>query len=452
MLNTNRARPGSLSPKLKRPNVVLLVLDTLREDHAGDLEKLRGMGFVRFDAVATSSWTLPSHVSMFTGELPSSHGVREYPGVEWSHLMGISKERMARGSLLDAMKERGYTTYGSSANLFVTPQFGFVFDHYKVFDQHGELKQEEKPAQQHGFFRRFVPLLFRPGAAGGVLRWLAVAVGGRALSLARAGKLEKGSRPILDSARSTSFKEPFFAFINFMEAHQPYVWWPLDTLVVRLAIVGLKPSAGWWKAMYPRFARLAVSRGVEAVSLFLPYDPLIIVVSDHGQLLGDNHRYGHGFSLDDELLKVPLLVRFPSGTPGPEATGPLVSIAALSKLIQDVADGKKGALGSDAAFAETWESGNYEPEKPGDKEVMHHIFVGRVKGGGVKVFGKKGSVLVNRDTGEVAEASPGLTGPEARELAEKAPRAATALDASSAAMPSEDEQVVLDRLKKLGYD
>jgi len=51
----------------RRPNVILLVIDTLREDHAGGLEALRDLGFVKYEnAIAPSPWTLPAE--------PRQHG------------------------------------------------------------------------------------------------------------------------------------------------------------------------------------------------------------------------------------------------------------------------------------------------------------------------------------------------------------------------------------------
>lgn len=433
-----------------KPNIVLLVIDTLRKDRSEALATLKGLGFVEYEAVAPSSWTLPSHVSMFTGTLPSAHGVRESPGVEWRELMGISKGRMSHDTLLDSLKEKGYSTYGSSANLFVTPQFGFSFDRFGLFDEKGEVTKPPPSGSGPGAMRRIVPLLFREGAVGKVLRLLVVWGVGTLLSMLGPRKLEKGSKHILRSIKDTSYQQPFFAFVNLMEAHNPYVHWALDTLVVRLAIVGLKPKAWWWRRMYPSHAELAVSRGFEVVSLFLPYDPLIVVVSDHGQLLGERGRYGHGFSLDEDLLRVPLLVRLPGGSAHPEVAGPLVGLSELRNMIETVADGGLPVLGSSYAVSETWEVDNYTYRGASEKAELHHIFSGKVGGGSTRVFSRNGSVLVTRATGAVEESTKGLTNEEALEMARQVPTASSAPE--GARIPQSDEAIVLGRLKQLGYD
>lgn len=435
---------------MKRPNIVLLVVDTLRKDHSEGLARLKELGFAEYDAVAPSSWTLPSHVSMFTGTLPSAHGVRESPGVEWGELMGISRARMEKGTLLDSLKERGYSTYGSSANLFVTPQFGFAFDHYGLFDEKGEVTKPPASGSGPGAMKRIVPLLFRDGVLGRALRLLVVGGAGTILSFLGKRRLEKGSKHILESVRGTPYREPFFAFVNLMEAHNPYVHWALDTLVVRLAIMGLKPRAGWWRRMYPKHAELAASRGVEVVSRFLANDPLVIVVSDHGQLLGEGGRYGHGFSLDEALLRVPFYVRLPGGGAPALPAGPLVSLAEVRKAIETAADGGVPVFGSPYAISETWEVDNYTRRRAPEREGMHQIFSGKVGGGSARVFSKNGSVLVKRDTGAVEESDQGLTPEEAQELARRVPADSSAPEGTR--MPAGDEEVVLGRLKQLGYD
>jgi arylsulfatase A-like enzyme len=63
---------------MRKPNIVIIVLDTLREDHAQGLDRLLDYGFVKYqNAIAPAPWTLPSHASMFTGLYPSEHGIHE---------------------------------------------------------------------------------------------------------------------------------------------------------------------------------------------------------------------------------------------------------------------------------------------------------------------------------------------------------------------------------------
>ncbi|MFP3265294.1 MAG: hypothetical protein RXO54_05620 [Acidilobus sp.] len=113
----------------RRPNVVLIVADTLREDHSGALDALLSMGFRKYRGVAPAPWTLPSHVSMFTGLYPSMHGAHEAYGVGALELAALSREAMraSGGGILGDLARDGYETHMYSANtIFVTPRYGFV--------------------------------------------------------------------------------------------------------------------------------------------------------------------------------------------------------------------------------------------------------------------------------------------------------------------------------------
>jgi arylsulfatase A-like enzyme len=78
-----------------KPNVILLVLDTLREDHSSGLDNLLQMGFVKYtNAISSAPWTLPSHVSMFTGLPPSLHGIHEQKGMAIEEMFGPAASQM----------------------------------------------------------------------------------------------------------------------------------------------------------------------------------------------------------------------------------------------------------------------------------------------------------------------------------------------------------------------
>ena len=101
---------------VKKPNIILVVFDTLRWDYFKRFvqddplftEQLKD--FVNFDmAFSPSSWTLPSHLSLFTGLYPSEHGVHEDTNSELEEIF-----RRARGYSGDFLtriaSKRGYKT------------------------------------------------------------------------------------------------------------------------------------------------------------------------------------------------------------------------------------------------------------------------------------------------------------------------------------------------------
>lgn len=102
-----------------RPNVLFVVWDACRYDYAQEyasfLNELAASNVSFENAIAPSPWSLPSHASIFTGEYPHEHG---------SNRFGNSIET----PLVRELSDRGYTTYGVSANGFASQRTGFDED------------------------------------------------------------------------------------------------------------------------------------------------------------------------------------------------------------------------------------------------------------------------------------------------------------------------------------
>src|SRR5262249_52096907 len=106
------------------PNVLLIVVDTLRADHLSvygyarptspNIDRLAGNGLLFRNAVSASSWTLPSHASMLTGLYPHSHGAE-------------AEDNLGTGfrTLAEALSAEGYRTAGFSANGTFSRRRGF---------------------------------------------------------------------------------------------------------------------------------------------------------------------------------------------------------------------------------------------------------------------------------------------------------------------------------------
>ena len=122
-------------PPANSPNVLLIVLDTVRADHLSlygyerpttpNLERLAKRG-IRFDnARATAPWTLPSHASMFTGH--------------WPHELGAKWMTPLRGNLptlAEYLGAHGYATAGFVANVvYCSQETGLArgFTHYEDY-------------------------------------------------------------------------------------------------------------------------------------------------------------------------------------------------------------------------------------------------------------------------------------------------------------------------------
>jgi arylsulfatase len=277
------------------PNVVLVTLDTTRADHLScygygretspHLDALARAGVVYTRAVSTSSWTLPAHASLFTGKLTASHGAR----------------------------------YDAQGPLSLADGIGGGWDHYRARG----LAQGETT---------LAGLLARAGFATGAVvagPWMKAVFGldeGFAsydddgideLVGRRARQVTKGALEWLDGLDGT---QPFFLFLNYYDAHSPYGAPPPFTY----AFFDEPPSETpdpedrtSWSDLYDgeiRFADEQLGRlFAELERRGLWDDTLVVVTADHGELFGEHGgRYGHGKTLFEEELHVPLVVKHPA--------------------------------------------------------------------------------------------------------------------------------------------
>jgi arylsulfatase A-like enzyme len=322
------------------PNLLLLVTDTTRVDALGlgvgggvapSLTAAARDGRVYTRATSPAPWTAPAHASLFTGLAPGEHGI-------WrSNLFdedGRPRPRPVRGELaarwLPArLAAAGYRTLGISANPWVAPYFGF--DH--GFQRFESLKR--KPAANASPAARLARRLPRQAVAP--LRRRALTA-----RLRRLGP-DSGARQAL-ATMSTWLAEsprPFFAFVNLMEPHWPYrpaLGFEGFSAAERRRAVRLLSS-------FPKFGHVQMRAALDRLDLppedlamlrrlylgevgYLDgclgqllerladsgrlEDTVVVVVSDHGEQLGEHGLFGHGSSLYEPLLHVPLLVLGPA--------------------------------------------------------------------------------------------------------------------------------------------
>jgi arylsulfatase A-like enzyme len=276
---------GSESGTAQPPSFVLFVMDTLRADAVSAygavegttpaLDRIAAGGLLYTRAYSHAPWTLPSHASLFTGLLPSQHGV------DWAHTRAPARLVM----LAERLSAAGWQTFGYSENPWVSRPFG--------------------TAQGFDDFR------FRPMGK----KTLA------ALDEAVTGWL--GSR---DPER------PFFLFVNVLDAHWPYLsegenpFLPAGTSAETASLLAAyrtacgqlsEPQLAALRGLYLANVRAAdakLARVFERVQRAgLGDETLWIVTSDHGEQLGEHGLFEHQFSLREPLIHVPLVVR---GAPG----------------------------------------------------------------------------------------------------------------------------------------
>ncbi len=264
------ARPPSHAAAPIR-NVLVYLIDTLRADHVGcygyfrdttpTLDRLAAGGVVFENASATSSWTRPTVVSLFTGMYPVAHGV-------------LSRDDSACDELVmmaELFRDRGFRTVGYSSNVSISAKTNTAqgFDEFTLFDP--QEWQSPSPQRKHP---GFVPV---EGMIAAPLEWLS-----------RVGD------------------QPFFMYFHCTDPHAPY--YP-------------PPETALWQPdnAYNRYD--GCIRNADAhlekllnhlSSLGKLEETLIIVTADHGEEWAEHQGAGHGFTLYREQLHIPLILAHPS--------------------------------------------------------------------------------------------------------------------------------------------
>jgi arylsulfatase A-like enzyme len=294
------------------PNVLLLVLDTVRafdlslhgyeRPTTPHLERIGASGMVFLRAMATSPWTLPSHATMFTGRYPHELTADLLTPLDDSH-----------PTIAEALLSHGYRTGGFAANiLYGVREYGLGrgFAHYEDYRQSPLWVLQSGSLASRGFQayqQTFDPYLI-PGRKNAVRL--------------NADFLEWLDR---DSGR------PFFAFLNYYDAHDPYVSEPAfagkftggEPPTRRITtgrhyspeeITGLRGAYDETIAFLDsEVARLLDSLAARGVL----DNTLVILTSDHGEAFGEHGYLGHGNALHTTLVQVPLLLllegRIPAG-------------------------------------------------------------------------------------------------------------------------------------------
>jgi len=329
------ARPGA-------PNVVLVVLDTVRAGNLAsygygrptspEIDRLAAEGALFLDATSPSTWSLPSHASLFTGRYPSSHGAH-----------GEHQYLDARyPTLAQVLERRGYETFCITANPWISDGLGLT----RGFAwQDTSLREQGGAGQGFSFIHR---LLDRLGLQDGDKGGDAVAASFEAWAR---GRPADGGRPA-------------FVFLNFIEAHFPYHLLPRDSLFtftdrpygelrgISIDLVGqqfggkgrsVEEAGAPARDMYDGgivYSNLLLQRVVEALREQGTLDrTVLIVLADHGEILGERGGFfGHGPTLYREAVGVPLLVRYPPRIPAGVRVAQPVSTLGVFATILDLAE------------------------------------------------------------------------------------------------------------------
>jgi len=370
------AEPGARGPlpqpRRSAPNVLLIVLDTVRAESlslygyhratAPNLTRLAARG-IRFDrAYATAPWTAPSHASMLTGR--------------WCHELSVGWNRpldATSPTLAEFLGARGYATAGFVANTtYCSYETGLArgFAHYEDYDVtlHAVLLCSALVQRTLSFVDKH-PALACALIPGDAEPEPADNLGHRKT----AERINGDFLAWLDRLGPHGPDRPFFAFLNYFDAHHPYLapgpgtglplgrkpdspadirllktWWDLDKRRLGPGDIALARDSydrciAYLDAQLGRLFAELERRGVLE-------ETLVVITADHGEHFGEQRLFGHGCSLYTPELHVPLLILPPQPRSGAAAGRVVAAPVSLRNLAATIVDATVPSPGSSAPF------------------------------------------------------------------------------------------------------
>ncbi len=343
-----RTPAATVESTQQRPNVVWIVLDTVRADRMSVygydrlttpfVEHLANEALVFENAEANAIWTVPSHASMFTGKSLREHGT------DHDHVRLDDRFE----TVAEVLAGRGYETVSFSNNAWISKGTNLV-QGFERSDVVGHLRQLP---------RMSLDVLLENFGITPPFSWLD-SDSGAALT----------NDLIADWMEEREGDRPFLLFVNYMEAHLPYVV-PIQARAgflrgpeihrsfdLRLSVYGhlptvmgryydvqgpdvIDPGDRWiLRRQYDAALRYLDRRVEELFGLIeqrgLLESTLVIVTSDHGEYLGQHDLWSHIFFPHRAVTRVPLILR----PPGPRAGSRVQSPVQLSDLYSTILDG-----------------------------------------------------------------------------------------------------------------
>jgi arylsulfatase A-like enzyme len=378
-----------------RPNIILILVDTLRADHLSCyaygrrtspcIDRIAEESVVFENAISSAPWTPPSHASLFTGTYPSRHGV--------------TRSRLvldpALAPLPEVLRRHGYRTYGVSSNYWLSRETHFDrgFDEFlhswQLVQTTGtneplNRQQQKQDLGLHGLNGRATHGAM--DALAGVVNTAFHRVTQKTLRSLRAYDdgawrvnriVTKRWLPAWQRA-----EQPFFAFLHYMEPHIRY--WPPGRFHALHTPAGVgsrrirRVNQNPWRYVVGAKTMddddFAILRGLydgeisyvdhrigELYGLLrdrgILDSTVLVFTSDHGENLGEHRLMDHQYCLYDTLLRVPLVIRYPNEfEPGRRVSEQVRMVDLFPTLLRLAGIGEDGA----------WSQAQGEPLFPAD--------------------------------------------------------------------------------------
>ena len=326
--------PAELADK---PNIVMIMVDTLRADHlscyGSDLQtpnmcSLAGEGGSKFQGFSAASWTKPATATLLTSLLPSSHNAMSKPSALSPDVELIS----------EVLKDRGYTTGGIASNINLAESFGFA----QGYDEYHYLGPDYLAGAQESSSKLIIYSIVRAV-------WFKINKG------LRFGDFYQDSNVVNEVAfdwfdRHTD--DRFFLFLHYMDPHDPYFEHTEDGSYTGTAIARVSnqhPDAELADEMHRlyngevEFLDKNIGKLFSHLKKLGIYDNTVIaLVADHGEEFYEHGGWWHGLTLYDEQIHIPFLIKWAKGMP----SAPASSVNELARAL-DVAPTLIAATGTE---------------------------------------------------------------------------------------------------------
>ena len=284
------------------PDVVIITLDAWRADKLGpraegpsltpNIDRFAKNAYVFSYCRSQASWTSPALGTLHTGQFPMVHyNTADRP-------LGTSQPTLA-----EILRDAGYDTRAVVANRLCHRSSGMArgFDDYLYWDQNGLVR---KSGYYETYFYYLENRIFEKRNT-------------------RVGVKDDHTTVITDHLvriLSEKRRRPLFLWTHYLDPHCPYspppeYVAPEDRRLIDRYAHGDKTHADVLERMYDGEIRY-VDDELGRVFAVMPENALVMISSDHGEEFWEHGRYDHGKTLYEEVIRIPLVVRYPEGDAG----------------------------------------------------------------------------------------------------------------------------------------
>ncbi|HIG70845.1 MAG TPA: hypothetical protein EYG46_06800 [Myxococcales bacterium] len=324
-----------------RPNIMLIMVDTLRADHLScygsnlktpNMCALMDGGGSKFQGFSAASWTKPATASLLTSLLPSSHNAMSKPSALSPDVELIS----------EVLKEHGYTTGGIASNINLAESFGFD----QGYDEYHYLGPDYLAGAAESSSKLIIYSIVR-------------AVWFKLNSGLRFGDFYQDSNVVNGVAfdwLDRHADDRFFLFLHYMDPHDPYFEHEQNgdyTGVGIARVTNQHPDGELANEMHRlyngeiEFLDENIGKLFDHMKKAGTYDNTVIaLVADHGEEFYEHGGWWHGLTLYDEQIHVPFLIKWAEGMP----SAPASSVAELARSL-DMAPTLIAAAGAEIPAA-----------------------------------------------------------------------------------------------------